>query len=72
MRLEQRHQTGGEEIDSWRRHQLLLSGFSPGLARRIAHDPAYDLHVLIELVEHGCPPELAVRILAPLDERSAA
>ena len=27
-----------------------------------------DLHALIELVEHGCPPELAARILAPLDE----
>ena len=25
----------------------------------------YDLHALIELVESGCPPELAVRILAP-------
>jgi hypothetical protein len=32
----------------------------------------YDLHVLIELVEHGCPPELAIRILSPLElERSA-
>jgi hypothetical protein len=27
-----------------------------------------DLHALIELVERGCPPELAARILAPLDE----
>ena len=32
----------------------------------------YDLHALIELVERGCPPELAVRILAPLDEEIAA
>jgi Mn-dependent DtxR family transcriptional regulator len=67
MRLEQRHQTDGRAIDSWRRHQLLQSGFAPALARRIADDPAYDLHALIELVEHGCPPELAVRILAPLE-----
>jgi hypothetical protein len=27
---------------------------------------------LVELVERGCPPELAVRILAPLEERDAA
>lgn len=72
MKLEQRHQSGGEEIGSWRRHQLLQSGFAPGLARRIAFDPAYDLHALIELVERGCPPELAVRILAPLEGRRSA
>jgi hypothetical protein len=56
------------EIVSWRRRQLVETGFSGGLARRLAHDPAYDLHTLIELVERGCPPTLAVRILAPLDE----
>jgi hypothetical protein len=27
-----------------------------------------DLHQLLELVDRGCPPELAVRILAPLDQ----
>ena len=35
-------------------------------------DARYDLHALIELVERGCPPELAVRILAPLDDEAAA
>ena len=30
------------------------------------------LHALIELVERGCPPALAVRILAPLEDRGAA
>ena len=28
----------------------------------------YDLHAVIELVECGCPPALAVRILTPLDD----
>jgi hypothetical protein len=37
---------------------------------RLARDGAYDLHALIGLVEHGCPPALAVRILAPLDDGS--
>jgi hypothetical protein len=72
MRLEQRNQARGPEIDSWRRRQLLRSGFPPTLARRLAHDPAYDLHALIELVERGCPPELALRILAPLGDRTSA
>ena len=58
----------GVEVNRWRREQLVLSGFSLPLAARIAGDPRYDLHRLIQLVEQGCPPELAVRILAPLGE----
>jgi hypothetical protein len=42
------------------------------LARRVARDGRYDLHLLLELLEHGCSPELAVRILAPLEEDAAA
>lgn len=34
----------------------------------LAGDCAIDLHALLELVERGCHPHLAVRILAPLDE----
>jgi predicted kinase len=69
MRVEQRNPRSAATIVSWRRRQLLDSGFAPPLARRLARDRAYDLHALIELVERGCPPSLAVRILAPLDER---
>jgi len=60
------------KVLSWRCRQLTVSGFPSELARRVAQDPAYDLHALIELVEQGCPPELAVRILAPVEEESAA
>jgi hypothetical protein len=38
----------------------------------VASDGRYDLHRLIELVERGCQPELAVRILAPLEADEAA
>ena len=55
-------------VASWRREQLAGAGFPTALAVRIAGDGRYDLHALIELTERGCPPELAVRILAPLDE----
>jgi hypothetical protein len=47
-------------------------GFSPPLAARIAGDPRYDLHALIELAERGCDPELAARILAPVEEAGVA
>jgi hypothetical protein len=59
-------------VVSWRRRQLVEAGFPDRLARRLADDPSYDLHALIELIERGCPPALAVRILAPLDEHEGA
>lgn len=60
------------EVNRWGREQLVLTGFSLPLAVRVARDPGYDLHRLIQLVEQGCPPELAVRILAPLEPKEAA
>ena len=59
-----------EEVAAWRRDQLIDSGFPPWLAAEVAGDRRFDLHGLIELVESGCPPELAIRILAPLDGES--
>jgi hypothetical protein len=56
-------------VTEWRREQLIAAGFPTALAREIANDACYDLHALIELVERGCPAELAQRILAPLEER---
>ncbi len=56
----------------WRRRQLEQAGFSPLLAARVARDARYDLHHLLELLGRGCSPELAVRILAPLEEDAAA
>jgi hypothetical protein len=61
-----------DEVVAWRCDQLAASGFPPSLASSVAGDSRYDLHALIELVERGCPPHLAVRIFAPLEERAAA
>jgi hypothetical protein len=61
-----------DEVGRWRQEQLTGSGFSPALAAEIANDSRYDLHALIELVERGCRPDLAVRILAPLTGERAA
>ena len=66
-----RHQVSMSTI-TWRRSQLQQAGFSPLLAARVAHDGRYDLHRLLELIEHGCSPERAVRIFAPLEEDAAA
>jgi hypothetical protein len=65
-------ESAGPEVTRWRREQLVDSGFPLPLAARLAKDARYDLHALIGLVEGGCRPDLAVRVLAPLDEESAA
>ena len=62
----------GREVADWRREQLLRSGFEPQQASLLASDRRYDLHALIELVERGCPPALAIRILSPLDGEGPA
>ncbi|MGE5745684.1 MAG: hypothetical protein ACM33U_00305 [Solirubrobacterales bacterium] len=56
------------ELNDWRRDQLRRAGFDRDLADRITAERTTDLHALIELVDRGCPPELAARILAPLDD----
>ena len=61
-----------DQVVRWRREQLVESGFAPALAARLAENTRYDLHALIELVELGCQPELAVRILEPIEEECVA
>jgi hypothetical protein len=58
---------GADQVVIWRREQLAQSGLPLSLAARLAQDSRYDLHALIELIERGCPAELAIRILAPLE-----
>jgi hypothetical protein len=65
-------QGDGQAVVHWRRMELIHFGFPRPLAARVARDERYDLHELIELVQHGCPPALAARILAPLGGRDAA
>jgi hypothetical protein len=71
MRTELRQAREVDEFVAWRRAQLVATGFPSLLAVRVACDRRYDLHALIELAEAGCPPELAVRILAPLERDPA-
>lgn len=66
-----RLQRTGEAYVAWRSLCLRHAGFEPPEATRVARDTAFDLHALLELVDRGCPPDLAVRIVAPLDSEAA-
>jgi hypothetical protein len=54
-------------VIAWRVDRLRAAGFDRRLARRVALDGRYDLHSLLDLVDRGCTPALAIRILAPLE-----
>jgi hypothetical protein len=51
---------------TWRRCRLVEAGLPYDLADAVAADPRHDLHALLQLLDRGCPPDLAVRITAPL------
>ncbi|MGY1742611.1 MULTISPECIES: hypothetical protein [unclassified Blastococcus] len=60
------------DVEAWRRRRLADAGFPAPLAARLAATPGVDLHALLDLVDRGCPPELAARILAPVDDAEVA
>lgn len=57
-------------VVTWRLRRLVAAGFAPGLAADLAANCDIDLHAVLELVDRGCPPQLAVRIVAPLNDRA--
>jgi hypothetical protein len=66
-RLGKRDDQEPAAVAAWRAQRLERAGFEHALAERLSRDPRWDVHALLELVERGCPPALATRILAPLD-----
>ena len=60
----------GIDVAGWRERRLEAAGFDEATAVILAGDCGFDLHGLINLVEAGCPPELAVRIMAPIDMKA--
>jgi hypothetical protein len=63
---------GAAEIASWRYERLRRAGLGAEPAELLSQENDLDLHAFIELVERGCAPELAARILAPLDTERPA
>ncbi|MEK6275802.1 MAG: hypothetical protein AABM30_10745 [Actinomycetota bacterium] len=56
-------QTEIERIERWRAEELERAGYEPRAAGRIAVRHDVDLHTAVDLLERGCPPELALEIL---------
>jgi hypothetical protein len=52
-----------ERVESWRREALVRAGYSPEAAVQLAARHDVDLHAAVQLLERGCPADVAVRIL---------
>ena len=63
----QDHRAQSQKVIAWRVARLREAGFDAVAGKRLAGDSRYDLHALLELIDRGCPSELAERILAPFD-----
>ena len=56
-------QTETERIERWRAEELQRAGYEPRAAGRLAVRHDVDLHAAVELLERGCPADLALKIL---------
>jgi hypothetical protein len=56
-------ETEAEKVERWRAEALEKVGYDPESAMQLAARTDVDLHRAVELLEVGCPPELALRIL---------
>jgi len=55
--------TPSAEVMQWRLHRLTEAGFEHELAVALAAEADVDLHAILDLVDRGCPHELAARIM---------
>ena len=56
-------ETDADGVLTWRYESLRRAGYLPNDAARLARARSVDLHQAVELVERGCEPAIALRIL---------
>ena len=52
-----------ERVERWRTEALERGGYDAASAHELATRTDIDLHRALRLIEEGCPPEVALRIL---------
>ena len=52
-----------ERVESWRQQELERAGYPTAAAAKLAARHDIDLHFAVQLVQRGCPPDVALRIL---------
>jgi len=52
-----------ERIERWRAEELERAGYDARDAQKLAQRHDVDLHRAVDLIRHGCSPDLALAIL---------
>ena len=52
-----------ERVERWRAEELIRAGYDGHAAIQLAARHDVDLHRAATMLEQGCPPDLALRIL---------
>ena len=52
-----------DRVEHWRAEELVRAGYDPSDAIALAARHDIDLHLAVELVEQGCPHDMAIDIL---------
>jgi len=55
--------TSADPVRQWRAEALIRAGYPPWDALVLSLRGDIDLHLAVELLQRGCPPETAMRIL---------
>lgn len=61
--LETRVDSELELIERWRHEALFRAGYGPEASTVLAASHDVDLHLAVDLLERGCPVDLALQIL---------
>ena len=61
--LEEIVETELERVERWRAEELMRAGYDPAGALDLASRLDIDLHTATDLLDRGCPADLALRIL---------
>jgi hypothetical protein len=56
-------ETEEQRIERWRCDELERAGYDRGSAAQLARRSDVDLHMAVKLIQRGCSPELALKIL---------
>jgi hypothetical protein len=56
-------ETENERVSRWRAEELERAGYDLSAAAVLAASSGVDLHLAVELLERGCPQDVAMQIL---------
>jgi hypothetical protein len=56
-------ESGPHPVTRWRQECLERAGYDEVQATLLASDKTVDLHDAVDLLNRGCPPEVAIQIL---------